>query len=362
LGGVVGQHAGDLAVGGVAFHLAEAHGADMQAGGAEQPRHFRQDQGGVAALRLGRGHRPVPGAVIVQELAGEVAADAGHRRRPGDVAVDQEGDVGGVLAENLQDRLGAGDDLRRVVGGDVGGKQLGLAGRVLGPGHRVGDRAHGLLQRREHLIALRLVVLDEVAAQPEGVTGVGEGLRAQAQLRLDDGADDRAAVRFGASQDAPESGDVGGGAVEQRQEVGRHVEIQHLGVFDVAHALVVAHGEGEERGDHRLAVEDVAVEQIHRVGDFHQLARRIDGIDQGVEVPGEVVGGADLDVGSGRGLGGEMRRRRQVIPGLRLHRIGSEKVPPPGDQAGFVERQVGVAVRLVHGRGSPSLGWVRGIG
>jgi hypothetical protein len=87
-----------------------------------------------------------------------------------------------------------------------------------------------LLGRREHLVALGLVVLDEVAAEPEGVGGLGEGLRAQAELGLDDGAGDVAAVLHRAAEDAPHLGDVGGRAVEQLQGARRHVEVDHLGV------------------------------------------------------------------------------------------------------------------------------------
>ena len=221
--------------------------------------------------------------VIVQVLLGEVAARGGDGGGAGDVAIDQESDVVRILAEALKNKLAARDHLAVVVRGDVEREQLRLPGLVLCLHHGVADRKHGLLERREHLVALRLVVLDEVAAEPEIVAGVGERLRAQAQLRLDDGANDEAAVDHGAAEDAPQVHDGGGRAVEQLKQRGRHVEIVQLGVFDVAHALVVADGQRQERGDHRPAVDDVAVEQLDRVGDLHEFLGLIDLVDQGVD-------------------------------------------------------------------------------
>ena len=219
----------------------------------------------------------------------------------------------GVLAERLQDVFAARQHLVVIVGGDVEREQLGLAGLVLGATHRVVDRAHRLLERREHLVALRLVVLDEVAAEPEIVAGVGEGLRPQAELRLDDGADDEAAVDHRAAQHAPQILDRGRRTVEQLQIGRRHVEVVHLGVFDVAHALVVADRQRQERGDHGAAVDHVAIEQFDRIGDLHQLLGFVDLVDERVDAAGEVVGGRHFDVGAGGGFGGEMRRGLQEV-------------------------------------------------
>ena len=41
-----------------------------------------------------------------------------------------------------------------------------------------------------------------------------------------------------------------------------HVEVDHLGVLDVAHALVVADGQRQEGDEHEAAVEHVAIEEI----------------------------------------------------------------------------------------------------
>jgi len=257
----------------------------------------------------------------------------------------------GVLGERLQHVLAAGDHLERVVGGDVGREELGLACLVLGPAHRVGDQAHRLPVGGERLVALGLVVLDEVAAQPEVVAGLREQLRPQAQLGLDDGADDHAAVLQRPSQHAPHVDDVQRRAVEEPQVGGRHVEIVQLGVLDVTHALVVADAQGQERDDHRSPVRDVTVEELDRIGDLHQLARLVGLVDQRVDRAREVVGGTHLDVGTGRRFGGEVGRRGCVpVARLRTHGVGTEDVPSAVYQAGLGELRLDVAIRLVHAR------------
>jgi hypothetical protein len=246
-------------------------------------------------------------------------------------------------------KVGAGQHFVVVVGGDVGREDLGLAGLVHGALHRVVHQRIDLLRRAEHLVALRLVVLDEIAAQPELVGGGGEGLGAQAELGLDDGAGDVAAVLDRTAEDAPQVGDVLGRAVEQLDRARRHVEVVHLGVFDVAHALVVADHQRQEGHQHHAAIGDVAVEQVDRVGDAHFLGRLVDVIHQRIDALGEVVGGRHFDVGAGRGLGGEVGRAFQVAGArLGLHLVGHQDVPAALDQVFFPEAQVGIAVRLIH--------------
>ena len=80
------------------------------------------------------------GAVVVQILLREAAARGGDRRRAGDIAVDQEGDVVGVRPEGFEDIFAARDHFVMVVGGDVEREQLGLAGLVLGADHGVIDQ------------------------------------------------------------------------------------------------------------------------------------------------------------------------------------------------------------------------------
>ena len=127
------------------------------------------------------------------------------------------------------------------------------------------------------------------------------------------------------------------------------MEVDHLGVGNVAHALVVADGQRQERDHHKAAVEHVAVEEIQRIGDAHVLRGFIDVVDQRIDALGEVVGGGYFDVGAGRGLGGKVGSGFQIAgAGLGLHLVSAQDMTATLDQVGFLERQIGVAVRLVH--------------
>ena len=100
----------------------------------------------------------------------------------------------------------------------------------------------------------------------------------------------------------------------------------------------------QEGDDHHAAVGDVAVEQLQRIGDAHVLGGLVDVVDQRVDALGEVVGGGDLHVGAGGGLGGEVRGGLQIaVAGLGLHLVGDEDVLAARDQVGFLEAEVGVA-------------------
>src|SRR3972149_3247070 len=73
VGRVALQHVGDGAVGRLALHLAEAHGAGMDTGRAEEPRHLAEPECGVTALGLRARDGAVTGAMVVQELVWEIA-------------------------------------------------------------------------------------------------------------------------------------------------------------------------------------------------------------------------------------------------------------------------------------------------
>lgn len=93
------------------------------------------------------------------------------------------------------------------------------------------------------------------------------------------------------------------GAVEEPQIGGQHVKIVHFRVFDIAHTLMVADGKGENACQHRAPVNDIALEDLDRIGDFHQLLGRVDLINQRIHAKGKIVGGADLHIGAGRAFG-----------------------------------------------------------
>jgi hypothetical protein len=101
-------------------------------------------------------------------------------------------------------------------------------------------------------------------------------------------------------------------AVKQLDRARRHVEVVDLGVFDVAHALVVADHQRQERHDHHAPVGDVAVEQVQRIGNAHLLRCLIDQVHQRVHALGEFVGGGDLHIGAGGGFSGKVRGGFQV--------------------------------------------------
>ncbi len=342
------DHVGDVAVVALAFHLAVTHGADVDAGGALQAAHLGQHKGGVAALGTGRGDGAVTRTVIVQVLVRILATRGGDHAGAAHVAVHQEGQLVSIGTEDFQREVRAGAHLVIVVRGDVHGEQLGLASLVLRAFHGVVDQRNHLFHRGEYLIALRLVVLDEIAPQPELIGRLGKWLRAQTQLGLDDGAGDIAAVLDRPTQNAPQVGDVGGRAVEHLDRALGHIEIDHLAVLDIAHALVVADHQREEGHDHEAAVDHIPIEQFDRIGDAHVFRGFIDEINQGIDPLGEIVRRADFHIGAGGRFGRKVRRRRQiVIARFGLHFVGNKDVLATGDQIRFLEIEIGVAAGLI---------------
>ena len=165
IGLIVLQHEGDVLVGGIALHLAEAHGAGVDAGRTDNSGDLRVHEGGVAALGLGAGHGSVSGSVVVQELLGEVAAGAGHGGASCDVSIYQEGAVLGQRSELGHAVLAAGDHLVRIIRGDVGREQLANAGLLDAGPHGLHDLRNDLVHLAEHLVALRLILGDKQALQ-----------------------------------------------------------------------------------------------------------------------------------------------------------------------------------------------------
>jgi hypothetical protein len=153
----------------------------------------------------------------------------------------------------------------------------------------------------------------------------------------------------GTAEDAPQVGDVLRRAVEQLDGALGHVEVDHLGVLDVAHALVVADGQRQEGHQHHAAVGDVAVEQVDRVGDAHVLGGFVDVVHQRVDALGEVVGGARLRRWCRWRTRRRSARRFQVaVARLGLHLVGDEDVLAALDQVFFLEAEVGVTCGLIH--------------
>ncbi len=123
-----------------------------------------------------------------------------------------------------------------------------------------------------------------------------------------------------------------------------------LGVLDIAHALVVADDQGQERHHHHAPVSDIAIEEVDRVGDAHVFGGFVDVIDEGIDAAREVVGSGYLDVGAGGGFSGEVGGGFKVtVACLGLHLVGDQAMLATLDQVFFFQAQVGVAIRLIHG-------------
>merc|ERR1719262_481245 len=90
VGLVVLEHEGDVLVRGVSFHLAEAHGPNMDAACALNARHFRVHKCRVPALSLWARDGAMSSTMVMQKLIWEVPAAAGDPRATRHVAVHQE--------------------------------------------------------------------------------------------------------------------------------------------------------------------------------------------------------------------------------------------------------------------------------
>mmetsp|Transcript_27232 Transcript_27232/g.67919 ORF Transcript_27232/g.67919 Transcript_27232/m.67919 type:complete len:394 (+) Transcript_27232:835-2016(+) len=299
--------------------------------------------------------------MVVQPLTGEVAARCRHGRGASHETVHQESALLRQVIKLTEDVFAACDHLIGVVGGDVGGEEHAAAGLSHCPLERLDHHGDDLPHRAEGLVALRLIVLEEVATEPELVGGLSELLGPQSELGLDDGADDEAAVPVGlarggvvgdglAAHDLPHVTDVHRGAVEQTHEVRGEPDVHDLAVLDVTHTLVVADDESEDGAEHRPSVSDVAVEELDGVGDLHELVLLIQLVRDGVDRDGVVVGRADVDVGAGGRLGSKVGGGTDEVLGdgvLGSHVVCDEDVLLIPHEGLLVQVQLDVAVGLI---------------
>ncbi len=339
---------GDRPIIGGALHLAVAHGADVDPRRALQPRHLRQHVRGVTTLRTRRRHRPVTGPVIMQVLPREIAAGGRDHTGPADITINQERHLVRVRTEHRQNEFAPGDHFRMIIGGDIRAEQLRLTGLVHRPLHGVVHQRNSRAQRRENLVALRLVILDEIPTQPEFVRRPCERLRPQPQLGLDDRACDVAAVLDRTAQDAPQIRDPHRRPVEQLDRPTRHVEVVHLGVLDVTHALVVPDRQRQERHHHHPAVDDVPIEQLQRVGDPHLFGRLVNQVHQRVQTLGEIVRRRHLHIRPRRRLSSKMSGRLHKRTRLLLHLVSTQDVPTTSDEFVLAKTQIDITGRLIH--------------
>merc|ERR1719158_1352957 len=189
----------------------------MDAAGTDDSRDLSVHKGRVAALRLGACDGAMARTMVVQELTGEVPASNRHGSATSHVAVNQEGSVLSQGPKLRQHVLATSNHLIGVICRDVGAEELRLTGLLDAHTHGLDDLRDALVHLAEDLIALRLIVLDEIATLPEGIAGLTEWLWLQTQLGLDNGAHHKATVGHLATQDAPHVNDVAGWAIKEPQ-------------------------------------------------------------------------------------------------------------------------------------------------
>merc|ERR1719168_452058 len=84
------QHVSNALVRRIALHLAETHGADVDATCPDDPGDFGVHKSRVSALSLGTGNGTMARPMIVQKLLGEVPARHRHRSATGNITVHKE--------------------------------------------------------------------------------------------------------------------------------------------------------------------------------------------------------------------------------------------------------------------------------
>jgi len=100
--------------------------------------------------------------VVVQELRWKVPSAHSHSSAASNIAIHQEGAILPQRPELGQDVLAAGNHFVGVIGCDVGGEELGASGLLDAGAHGLHHLWNALVHLAEHLVSLRLVVLDEI--------------------------------------------------------------------------------------------------------------------------------------------------------------------------------------------------------
>ena len=160
----------------------------------------------VTALRLWRRYRTVTGTMVVQVLARKATTCCRDRGGTCYIAVNEERNVVSEIGECFEDVLAARNHLEWVVRCDVCREELRFAGLVLCTPHGVRYQRDRFLQWRKDLVTLWFIVLDEIAALPELVAGIGERAWAQSEFGLHNRADNESPVDVRATENAPHVG------------------------------------------------------------------------------------------------------------------------------------------------------------
>jgi len=103
-----------------------------------------------------------------------------------------------------------------------------------------------LIHLAEDLVALRLVVLDEVSTHPESIACLAERLWLQSQFWLDDCAHDQSTIFSATSKDAPHIHHAARRAVKQTEIGWWKIDVIDLSILHITHALVVSNGQRQD--------------------------------------------------------------------------------------------------------------------
>merc|ERR1719414_2950976 len=124
VGLVLLQHVCDALVGCIPLHLAEAHGADMDAARPDDTGELGMYECGVSSLCLWASDSTVTSPVVVEELFGKVPARHGDSCATRHVTVHKEGAILRQRTKLGKNVLAACDHLCWIISRDIGRKQL----------------------------------------------------------------------------------------------------------------------------------------------------------------------------------------------------------------------------------------------
>merc|ERR1719499_846895 len=177
--------------------------------------------------------------MVVQELFREVAASHGHCRPTSDISVDQKSTVFTQWTKLRHAIVASSSHLSWVICCNVCREELAATGLLDRSPHCLHHLRNAFIHLAENLVALRLVVLDEVTSQPECVASLTERLWLQTEFRLDDGANNEATVRSASPKDAPHVLHIDSRSIEEPEIFRREVDVVDFPVLHIAHALIV---------------------------------------------------------------------------------------------------------------------------
>merc|ERR1712217_428221 len=322
----------------------------MDAAGTNDTGNLGVHEGCVPTLSLGTGNGTMTGAVVVEELLGGIPARNRHCSATGNIAVHKEGAVPRQRSKLRKDVLAARNHLCRVIRRDVGREELGRPSLLDASPHGLDHLRDAFVHLTENLVALGLIVLDKVATLPECVAGLSEWFWLQAELWLDDGANDQSSVCHVPAENAPHVDDAAGWAIKEAQVGRREIYVIDLAVFNVTHALVVPDGQSQDGAHHCSAIRDVAIKEQSRIGNFHDLILWVNVVNESIGILGEVVRGADIHICPSGRLGSKMSSScKVVVASLGFHDVGNKHMLAPFQKVFLGQGKICISAGLIQG-------------